>query len=256
MHYRRNFLTKVIVRLDFDPVPALRDLVQTDPPPPFSARIAQQFPVVRGQGTQTLAVSIGPTGTGVQQEVAGVIWGHRRVENGTQVVVLAPEYLAIEYGRNDFDHFPPLRAHAALALDALAAEYPRENFKRLGLRYVNEIVLPQGNPLDWGGLLDPNLITSAKAGTGEGDAIIRSMHQLILRNGEYRTALNYGLFNPDYPNALARRQFVLDFDCSRMGPFPAAEALAALDGANARCETLFERSIADGLRDIMEIINE
>ena len=32
------------------------------------------------------------------------------------------------------------------------------------------------------------------------------------------------------------------------------EGLAALDGANAVCETLFERSIADGLRQIMEVI--
>src|SRR4051812_5170771 len=99
MRYRTNFLTKVIFRLDFDPVPALSQLAQPNPPPPFSGRIAQQFPVVRGQPTALLNVNIGPLGAGIQQQATGMVWEHRRVENGTRLVLLSPDFLAIEYGR-------------------------------------------------------------------------------------------------------------------------------------------------------------
>lgn len=256
MHYRHNYLTRVILRLDYDAIAVLREMNRVDAKPPFSQRIADQFPVAAGKPTATLAVNIGPGGAGIQQQNTGVIWEYRRVDNGTQVVTLAPETLTLDYGKNDFDHFPPFRDHSRLAIDALLAEYHPDHFNRIGLRYINEVNFNEGNPLDWDGLLHPNLIVAANAGAAEGDQIVRSMHQTVLRNGDYTTAFNYGLLNPDFPNALARRLFVLDYDCSRMGPIPAAEALATLDAGNTICESLFERSIGIGLREKMEIINE
>lgn len=256
MHYRTNFLTKVVLRLNFDPIPALRDNARLDNRPGFSARIAEQFPIVRGQPTASLNVNIGPLGAGLEQQMTGVIWDHRRVENGTQVAVLSSDSVGVEYGKNDFDHFPPFRAHARLVIDSLIAEYNPPQFTRLGLRYINEIVLPEGNPLDWDGILQPDLITATKVASGDERQIVRSMHQGIFSSGEYTTVFNYGLVNPDFPNALARRVFVLDYDCSRNGPIPAGEVLQSLDAANVVCESLFEDCIGERLRERMGVIDD
>lgn len=256
MHYRHNFITQVVLRLDFDSIPALRENVSVEARPPFTQRIATIFPIVVGKPTAMLEVKVGPLGAGLQQQATGVVWEYRRVDNGTQVATLGPESLSLSYGKGDFDHFPPFRTHAQLLIDALIAEYGLDHFNRFGLRYINEVTFSEGNPLDWENLLHPHLITAAKAGAADADQIVRSMHQAVLRRGDHSTTFTYGLVNPDFPNALARRVFVLDYDCVRAGPIPAADVLACLNAANVICEDIFERSIGDGLRARMEIIND
>lgn len=256
MHYRKNFLTNVVLRLDFDAIAALRESVSIDVRPAFSARLAETFPVVSGKPTATLAVNVGPMGAAISQQMTGVVWDHRRVENGTQLIQLTPESMSIEYGKDDFDHFPLFRAHVQLAVDSLIAEYHPHHVNRLGLRYINQVTLPEGNPLDWAGILRPDLITAAKAGALQDTQIVRSMHQITVRRGDHTSVFNYGLINPDFPNALARRVFVLDYDCSQVGQIAVGDILASVDQANTICETMFENSVDAGLREIMEIIND
>jgi uncharacterized protein (TIGR04255 family) len=255
MHYEHNYLTKVVLRLDFDALEQLRQNVQVSVKPEFSNRIAAIYPIVAGQPTATLSVNIGPMGSGINQQITGVQWHHRKVENGTCVVALAPEFLAIEYGKGDFDHFPPFRAEVQTILMALQDMYHVPTFNRIGLRYIDEISIPDGNPLDWNGLIAPDLITSVKACIQEGMDMVRSIHQLHARRNECTMVYNYGLHNPDFPNTLARRSFVLDFDCSRSG-VAAGEALQVIDDINNFCESIFENSIQDGLREKMGIIHD
>ena len=242
------------MRLDFDALEPLRQNVQVSVRPEFSNRIAAIYPIAVGQPTATLSVNIGPMGSGINQQVTGVQWHHRKVEDGTCVVALAPEFLAIEYGRGDFDHFPPFRAEVQAIMAVLQEIYHIPIFNRIGLRYIDEISIPEGNPLDWAGLIAPDLITSVKACLQEGMDMVRSIHQLHARRNECTLVYNYGLHNPDFPNTLARRSFVLDFDCSRSG-VAAGEALQAIDDINNFCESIFENSIEDGLREKMGIIH-
>ncbi len=242
-----------MLRLDFETLAPLQENRDVTVKPEFSARIAGIYPIVAGQPTARLSVNIGAGGSGIDQQITGIQWYHRKIENGTCVVALAPEFLAIEYGKNDFDDFPPFRAEAVQILAALQAVYNVPLFGRIGLRYINQINLPEGNPLDWTGLLAPNLITAVTAGKQPDMDMVRSVHQLHVRRNECTMLFNYGIFNPDFPNAVARRAFVLDFDCSRSA-VTANDMWPAIDELNNFCETIFENSIQNGLRDIMEII--
>lgn len=255
MHYQRNYLTKVVLRLDFEPLAPLSQNIQTDVKPDFSNRVAGIYPIVAGQPTATLSVNIGPMGSGINQQITGIQWHHRKIENGTCIVALSPEFLAIEYGKNDFEHFPPFRAEAQTVLAALQDVYHVPIFSRVGLRYINEISIPEGNPLDWDRLIAADLITAVKACKLEDMDMVRSMHQLHVRRNECTMIYGYGINNPDFPNTLARRAFVLDIDCSRPG-VAANEALQTIDALNNFCETIFENSIQDDLREKMGIIHD
>lgn len=193
---------------------------------------------------------MGPAGSGVTEQIMGIQWHHRKIENGTIVVVLGPTFLAFEYGKNDYHHFPPFRAEVEAVLMAFQTLYQVPIFNRIGLRYINEIIFTEGNPLDWNNLIAPDLITAVKACTTEGMDMVRSMHQLHVRKNDSIIVFNYGLSNPDFPNTLARRVFVLDYDCSQTG-VASNNALNSLNELNVICESMFELSIEDGLRDHM-----
>ena len=147
--------------------------------PEFSGRIVAQYPVVVGQPTTLLSLTLGPVGSGINQQATGVQWVHRKVENGTRLVLLAPDFAAIEYGKDDYDHFPLLRSEVELVVTALREIYNVPNFTRIGLRYINEIVIQDGNPLNWDGIIAPNLVAAATAGKQAEAEMVRSMHQLI-----------------------------------------------------------------------------
>src|SRR4051812_46692808 len=100
MHYRHNHLTKVVLRLAYEPVAELSALTDITTRPAFSDRIVEKFPNVQGLATATLLINIGPGGSGVAPQAAATQWIHRKTENGTSFVVLAPDFAAIEYGRN------------------------------------------------------------------------------------------------------------------------------------------------------------
>lgn len=104
MHYRHNFLTKVIFRLEFESVQALSGTSK----PKFSDAIQALYPIAAGKPTATISVNVGPGGSGIQQQVTGMLWEHRKQPDGTQIVQLTPEFLHVEYGKGDFDDFAVL----------------------------------------------------------------------------------------------------------------------------------------------------
>ncbi len=251
MHYRSNFLSKVVCRIDFGDNPALKGAAT----PEFSARIQDLFPVASSKATTVVSVMIGPMGSGIQQEVAGNIWEHREKPDGTKVVSLSHNFLSLEYGAKEYDHFPSFRAEFARAYTEFQALYHVAQINRIGLRFINEISRPEGGALDWNNLLKPNLIISVRAGISDGMDLLRSFHQIHVKNAAASLLVHYGLFNPDYPNPLVRRLFHLDIDAS-ITETPAGEVLQCIDTLNRITETQFEASIEDGLREIMEVIND
>lgn len=77
------------------------------------------------------------------------------------------------------------------------------------------------------------------------------MHQLLAVQDDVNLVLNYGLFNTEYPNPIARRNFVLDLDFSISGEIRSGDLLARIADLNQRGENLFESIIENGLREIM-----
>ena len=84
----------------------------------------------------------------------------------------------------------------------------------------------------------------------------RSVHQLIALKDDISVSLNYGINNPDFPNPVARRQFILDLDCYVSGVVESGEAEQRIRDVNALAEDIFEHSIEDGLRQKMEIVKQ
>lgn len=251
MHYRRNHLTTVIMRLDF---PQLNVLLREDTPK-FSDEISNRFPEVSSEQLSQIQFTMGPGASGINQEVLGFKWEHRNEPNGTKVVVLAPTFLSIEYTPGPYEHFPEFMKNWSAVFNAFTKHYEVEQFTRAGLRYINEIVIPDGNPLDWDGLISEGLITAVKSGETDNLEMTRSMHQYSAKRDDISVRFVYGIKNPEYPNAVARREFVLDYDCYISGVVERDEVLNRVSELNTICAEMFESSIEEGLRKRMEVID-
>lgn len=253
MHYRQNFLTNVILRLDF---PQLNVLLREDKPE-FSGDISERFPEVNSQQLSSMQFSMALGGSsGISQQALGFKWEHRNERDGKKIVVLAPTFLSMEYTPGPYDHFPEFQDNLNAIFEAFSDRYDVEQFTRLGLRYINEITIPDGNPLDWDDLINERLITSVMAGRTDNFDLTRSMHQYSAKNDDVSVGFIYGIKNPEYPNAVARREFVLDCDCYISGVVESGEVLGRVTELNAICAEMFENSIENGLREKMEVIDD
>lgn len=253
MNYQKNFLTQVIFRLDF--ADRLNGLVSPERPE-FTKAIAQTYPhiVENTQVSLSMSWEAGNAQKGVEQTVIGRQWRHRKSADAKAYVVLDPTYFAFECEAGGFSTFTDFYADLAILLTALRAAYPNQSFTRAGLRFVNQVSFAEGGALDWEGLINESLVDSVFAAVPEPGALVRSMHQVTSRQNDITSVFSYGILNPDFPNIVARRHFLMDIDSSKLGAIP-YEELEGLAGAlNARCELIFESSIEDELREKMGVI--
>lgn len=249
-HYQKTFLKQVILRLDYARLVAL----QVEQPPPFTEDMKPRYPEVTANQIQHFSVMMTPPGMNFgQQSAVGWIRVHK-AKDTARSVTLAPDFLAIEYGGEAYQHFDELAEQASFVLASFRKHFGMVQFTRIGLRYVNEITFPEGGPLEWDGLINPKLVTSVKAGLLKDSRMARSFHQLIALRDDISVLLSYGIFNPEFPNPVARRQFVIDLDCYVSGVVESIEAERRIKDVNTAAEEVFENSIEDGLRKVMGIV--
>jgi uncharacterized protein (TIGR04255 family) len=252
MRYKSNYLSLVIFRIDFAPIPEL----QLTTRPALSERIGDLFPKLTAIPSLQLSVSFNPGGSEVNQQAASITYQHRKADADFPVVTLASNFLSIEYGKDAYGSFAPFKNEVVSIVALLQGLYASLSIKRLGLRYINEITAGHGNGLEWNGLINPDLITSIKAAIPKKMRLSRSMHQVQAFDDDLGVLLHYGIFNPDYPGEIARRQFLIDIDSFKTGEIQVGEIVANLTTLNERCEQIFEESIDGGLREKMGEFHE
>jgi len=80
------------------------------------------------------------------------------------------------------------------------------------------------------------------------------MHALHLGAADHRITFQFGINNSDFPNPVAKRAFVLDYDCCSVGPVDASDAETCVGKYNQVIHDLFEASIGDRLRQDLGVI--
>ena len=253
MRYERNYLTQVVLRLDFPSIPALLAERQ----PALTERIRERFPTLKSTQAVQLLFNLGAEAQGgVTQSITGRIWQHGANDGFGKSVSLSHNFLALEYTAGQYSDATEFLDNFRFVHRAFADLYRIETASRIGLRYINEVKLDEGNALDWQGIIKPDFVAGVLAGVPPTMRMTRSMHQLTAAEDDVSLILNYGLHNPEFPNPLVRRNFVIDLDFSVAGDIRAGDLEPKVRDLNRRSEELFESIIDDQLRDRMGRINE
>lgn len=251
--YKNSFLNQVIVRVDF------AQFIQTNMV--FDANIEKEilkkFPrrgkdqiirfnsinVVFDQKNNGLPNANGEIIEGIQREYFTIDGGNKLILSNKFIIFEINNYVRFEVHRQWFQSI-------LLAL----FQKNRISATRTGIRYINIFDTSRIK-------LQKKYFTSEVASSLQVKLVeeenrprlIRSMHMAEYRIDEMTMNFRYGMFNPEYPNFLKKNDFALDFDFFSNDIIDSADGIFhVIDKGHYEIQVLFERSITDSLREVME----
>lgn len=247
--YKKDFLDKVIVRIDFDT--PLSSIVTTGPEKSIYTTVKERFPITEEKKIIGKEFLIGPSDT-KERSIETKEW-HYYGKNREKHLTVTPDVMFIEY--NKYEHYEKLRADFLSVSNALFVAYPKLQVKRMGLRYIDHITIPDEKPMEWDKYLIPELC-SIFAIADDKNTISRAFHVLEFNYGEYSLRFQFGMFNTDYPSPIRKKTYTLDYDIYVTKILDKSDIEQTLDRFHEKVNQSFEEVITDDLRKIMEPLDE
>lgn len=245
--YNKNFLADVIFRIDFAPITAL---VQGEEPTAFEEKINSIYSIKEPLKQVGFRVE-NNNGELRGMSMEETIWNYK-TQDGKVTVELKADFLVVNFKK--YVNMLDLKEKVATILEAFFSSYEVTQIERLGLRYVDRIVLPEDTSLfDWSRYLKQNLIKNLDF-IEDKNQLRRAMQSFEL-SLENDTNLNFkcGIFNSWYPDRLLQKEFFLDTDCYTQIAFSKTDINNKLDKFHEICSKFFEDSITQEFRD--EVLN-
>jgi uncharacterized protein (TIGR04255 family) len=241
--YRRNFLTDVIARVDLvSPINGLADVI----PKELSTYALKSFPIDEPKRLFHQEVAFGPDRLATRRTEA-TEWNFHG-KNREKRLAITREHFFITY--KEYETYEPLRESFVGISDQFFKTFEEAQPSRIGLRYINTVKLINGDPLDWTGLINDDLLGMFSFKVPYTNPS-RIFHNTEYKYEEFNLRFQFGIHNPDYPAAIRQKVFILDFDAYFNGFFDHNQVADMLDGFHGAVQVLFERSITDDLRAIM-----
>jgi uncharacterized protein (TIGR04255 family) len=159
----------------------------------------------------------------------------------------------VEYDK--YEYYEKLKEDFLSVSDALFTSYPKLQVKRLGLRYIDNIDIPNESPTEWDKYLKPEL-NAIFTLADDKKSISRAFHVLEFNFGEDLLRFQFGMFNPDYPASIKKKIYTLDYDMYVTKILNKSDIDETLDRFHKKVNRSFEEVITDELRKIMEPVDE
>lgn len=246
--YKKPFLKKVIARIDFT---SKIDVPTKGLGKKSSEKILKQFPILEPKEVITKKVLLSETGTKETTNTQNHLIYHGKKRDKS--LCISPECAYLEILKYSTSNL--LKQDFNLLLEILSNETDF-SVKRFGLRFINQIEPGDQDPFSWDKYINKNLLAAFDIAE-EKDRISRIFSNIV-QNYDNNMLINlqYGMHNPDYPSKIKKKLYILDFDASIEGVMEKEFIQAEFDIAHTRIENLFEKSITQGLRNLMEEVNE
>lgn len=242
--YKKNFLTNVIARIDYQSIDDITKSLNTD----LEKKALEFFPFAEPK-KDLIGVQFQLSVKEVKREEIGkkVEWRFSG-RNREKSLCISNEYMFIAY--SIFDNYEIFCKEFNEIIQILFNVYKDIQVKRTGLRYINNITIPEQNYTEWNDYLNDNLLSIFNIAPDKKE-ISRAFHLLELNYGDMNLKIQYGMFNPDYPAPLRQKTFTLDYDAFFEGLQSEADIKQNISKFNSNIETIFESCIKNKLREVM-----
>lgn len=245
--YKKNFLTEVILRIDFEnPIKDFNDNLNES----FESEILKYFTLKDVKEAFSELIKIDPRSEKVDRQKSKFkewnFYGNEKMKR----FCITKDFLFIIFKKylNYEDFITPFIS----VLNVLKIQYDNFSAKRIGMRYINNIKLDEPNPFAWKDYINKNLLTIFNVPENK-NKISRAFHILELNynTDAIKLKYQYGMHNPDYPATIKKKLYVLDIDAYKVGILTIDEIEHIIPLLHDKIESLFEKSITPKLRDKM-----
>ncbi len=237
-----KFLKQVMLRLDFlGEIKLSQQVVDT-----IKRVVSDSFPEFKPQEKVLFEMTFDKAQKITKEKRAKAFFFHNNTTNSS--LSLDPD--AITFDIKDYTTYEDFRAFVQKVIQNLGTENSSAKTSRIGLRYINQIILNEGNPFDWNELIREPLTSNLNFIERQNE-LSRLIGIIELNRSEYFIKFQYGWFNSEYPNPIAKKEFVLDYDCYSKNETDLLSVLNQVDTYHTAIKELFEYSTLENLKRIM-----
>lgn len=238
-----NFLKSVILRLDFPGEINLSQQAVDN----FKRVVSDNFSEVQHRERISMQMTIDQAQRTTKERRTKVYLFLNKATNNS--ISLEPDAVTFEIKKyNNYDEF---RKIVQTAIQNLETENPSIKVSRVGLRYINQIIIEEGPPLEFTDYIKEPLISSINFVEKQNE-LSRFISIIELNRSDYLIKFQYGWFNSEYPNPIAKKEFLLDYDCYSKNETELSSILNQVDTYHTAIKELFKYSILDDLEKIIE----
>lgn len=242
--YKKNFLDKVVIRVDF--TKEIQE-IENSLPSQVVDEIVKIFPIPEPKIKHGKQYQLGPKMMAVK-EIDQREWYYYGKDREKSLCI-ARGCMFIAYFR--YNDTPEILKETFMGIiDVLANSYKDLSFRRLGMRYIDKIEFNEADFTSWEKYIDKKLLSIFEIADDKAK-ISRAFHNLELNYGDMNVKFQYGMHNPDYPAPIKRKMFILDTDVFLDSLQTRQEIESNLAKFHDKCIELFEHSITDNLREVM-----
>lgn len=245
--YKKNFLSNVIFRIDFSPILKL----EKEKPADFQDKIQHVFPILEpiNQLGLSFVIDQKQESNSKMENLSRITWKFLS-EDKKKIIELDSNYLAISFLEESYKNYTDFKACVEEIIRIFYEAYPEVIAQRMGLRYINEIKIKEDNLLEWGEYINSKLISNISF-FAEKEKIRRAMNVAILKLDSFTLNFNYGIFNSSFPGEIVSKEYILDYDCFTSGQIDKGGIGEKMDFCNIEITKIFEESITDDFRAIL-----
>lgn len=234
---KKNYLENVILRFDFKDEVTIPDDIVGD----IAKNISSEF---KYESSERIDLSINLDSTKLSAENRKMAV-HTFKNNSGFTITLESSYLS--FNTQNYSSYNEFITLVKKVVSVLGIS--NEELKRLGLRYINHIILSEGNPFEWNGYIAPELTQSINfADDIDIKNLSRNMGHMYFKCADHSLIFLYGWSNSEFPNPIAKKEFVLDYDCFTENQFKLSEAYENIDSFHEEIKKMFVKSIGDNLK--------
>jgi len=239
MHYTRNFLNNVVFQASFN-IDSLKQALDKTIMELCSKLTGAEMVERR---LMNVTVSMVESQVSTAEKIPSYVFiGDRfriHIQNDTLKII-----------DTKYSHHNDFHPIAIEVLTAFNIQYKKPKITRISLRYLNIIKFPEGDTYDFDGLINPTLLAATLDYKDLG--LSRSVGTLNIKGeDDLNVKFIYGYTNPEYPNKIVKREFILDYDCYKIVNDSILDIQPFLMEMKDKINTLFDKSILQGLKDIM-----
>lgn len=242
--YKRPFLKDVICRLDFGS--RIEGFTKALPPKLTKAAL-QKFPIFEPQTGKTQQVML--SATGVQTHTEETVQWTYHGKNREKTLVIEPDAVVIT--NHNYTSYEDFLSDADGIINSIYEVEKELTVARMGLRYINAIDIPDEDPLTWDEYINEQMLGIIDTHKDQG-ALSRVFHIVEFNYDRIQVRFQFGMPNPDYPALIKRKQFVLDIDAYVRGALSQNDVQNSIEIAHEKIQELFESSIKDTTRTLMQ----